>query len=451
MRSYFVFLILIAFSLSTYAQKIERKSLNVTVYNENLGVIKDTREMEIQQGISTIKITDVSELIDPTTVHFKLDGDVLEQNYQYDLANMSKIISKYIDKMITLIDDKGNKITGKLISGSTNNIVLRKDDGGLIMLPNLDNYRLSVDALPEGLITVPTLLCKVNSNQSAKQPIELSYQTAGMAWHAEYISVINDNDTKMDFNSWVSVQNTSGTSYPNANLKLVAGDINRAKEIDRYAMPLMKNVQLEAQSNFQEKAFFEYHIYHLQRPTTLANNETKQISLFEASNINIQKKYYYKAANFRTDQGPSNVAVVVEFENTKGNNLGMPMPKGKVRLYKSDGKNLEFIGEDFIDHTPKNETIKLKVGKAFDVLVDDNASMRKKISDKVEEITYEYKIHNRKDEDIVVYVEMPFWGYWEVLDANHKYNRKNANAAEFTVPVKKDSEEILRVVVRITY
>src|SRR4030066_306696 len=226
-----LFLILFTITISSYSQNPDQKSIAVTVYNANLGVVKDLREMDIKSGTSKIFLTDVAQFIDPTSVHIKINGDVIEQNYQYDLVSLDKILQKYIDKEIQLIGENNEFIEGKLLSAVGGQIVLEKKEGGLVMLPNLIKYRLSVGELPEGLITKPTLVWAINSNSSGKQDVEVSYQTSGMNWHAEYVAVLNENDTELDLNSWVSVENTSGTTYKDAKLKLVAGDINLVQDI----------------------------------------------------------------------------------------------------------------------------------------------------------------------------------------------------------------------------
>lgn len=449
--SFFVLIVslIIGLSYTNYSQENPSKSLNLTVYNNDLGVIRDVREIEFKNRTETIRITDVAEKIDPTSVHIKLNGTVLEQNYQYDLANMWKIMSKYIDKEITLIGD--NVITGTLLSVSPANIVLRNKDGGLLMLPKYEQYRVSVSALPEGLITKPTLVWMIEPDGTGKQDVELSYQTSGMNWHAEYVAVLNEDDTKMDLNAWVSVENQSGTTYKDAKLKLIAGDVNRiqAQQVNK-----MRYLKLESESaiqpgQFQEKEFFEYHIYEMQRPSTIANNETKQISLFEASNININKKFLYKSFGYNVEKGK--VEVVVEFLNSEKNNMGKPMPKGKVRLNKSDGKSLEFIGEDMIDHTPKDERVKLKVGDAFDIVAEEKMTETETLSDKVHDYGYEVKIKNRKKDNIEVEVERNLGLNWKILESSQKYEKKDAQTIIFKVPVKHDEEVTLSYKVRFTY
>ena len=457
-QSVFVSLLFLALSANyLLAQQADQKSVAVTVYNSNLGVVKDLRTINIKSGTSQIAVTDVAQFIDPTSVHISLNGEVIEQNYQYDLVSLDKILQKYIDKEIQLIGENSELIEGRLLSAFAGQIVLEKKEGGLLMLPNLSKYRFSVGALPEGLITKPTLLWTVNSPATGKQDVEISYQTSGMNWHAEYVAVLNSDDTELDLNSWVSVENKSGTTYKNAVLKLVAGDINLVKEQPMYdyrVQEMMVKSEGISQPQFQEKEFFEYHIYNLQRPTTLANNETKQISLFESRGVKAVKKYFYKSGQYGYYGNPSQtgkVSVVVEFENKEENNMGVPMPKGKVRMYKSDGSTLEFVGEDLIDHTPRNENVRLKIGEAFDVVVEDVQTENKKITDRVWEQAYEVKFKNRKKEDITVEVERFLGVNWEILNSSLVYEKKDAQNFIFKVPVPEDGETVLKYRVRYRY
>lgn len=450
-----IFIILTMFSLNIYSQENNHKSLYVTVYNDNLGVIRDIRSMDIMKGTSTIELTDVAQQIDPTSVHIKLNGEVLEQNYQYDLVSLDKILQKYVDRNIQLIDDKGETIEGKLLSSSSGQIVLQKKDGGLLMVPNVTKYRFSVGELPEGLITKPTLIWLVKSPSGGKQDVEVSYQTGGMKWHAEYVAVLNKEDSKLDLNSWVSIDNNSGTSYKNAHLKLVAGNVNRVQQGNIYPRGydgIQKQMTATVQQ-FQEKAFFEYHIYNLQRPTTLANNETKQISLFEVSGIKAVKKYFYRSGGYYYNQPNSQgkVAVIMEFENKKDNKLGIPMPEGKVRVYKSDGESLEFIGEDMINHTPKDEKVRLKIGDAFDITANEVQTDNRRISDKVSEQAYEITFKNHKSENVVIEVERFLGLNWEILSSSISYKKKDSQNIIFKVPVPKDGKTVLTFRVRYVY
>ena len=443
-------IILFSFIVLT-AQENNQKSVAITVYNNNLGVVKDLRLIDIASGISTIKLTDVAQHIDPTSVHIGIDGEVLEQNYQYDLVSIDKILKKYLDKNIQLINEKGELLEGKLLTANSNQIVLQKPNGGLLMLPNTNKYQISVGNLPDGLITKPTLVWMVKADDSGKQDVEVSYQTSGMNWHAEYVVVLNKDDTKLDLNSWVSVDNNSGATFKNAKLKLIAGDVNLVKpqyNNRQYKGNIAMTMDAVSSPQFEEKAFFEYHIYNLQRPTTLSNNETKQISLFDAENVEANKKYYYKGGSYYGNNSKGKVAVIIEFENSKANNLSVPMPKGKVRVYKSDGDAIEFIGEDLIDHTAKKEKVKLKIGEAFDITVKDVQTEHNKISNRVYEQEYEVTIKNRKDKKIIVDVERSLGLNWKIISSSLDFEKLNSQNILFKVPVKADGETVLKYKVR---
>ena len=459
MKSFALVILAVLFVLTgfVFGQSADQKSVSVTVYNQNLGVVKDLRNINISSGRSQIQITDVAQQIDPTSVHIKLNGEVLEQNYQYDLVSLDKILRKFVNQNIRLVGETNEIVEGKLLSALGGQIVIEKPEGGLTMLPNVNKYRFSVDYLPEGLITQPTLVWDVNSNSSGKQDVEISYQTGGMNWHAEYVAVLSKDDTKLDLNSWVSVDNQSGATYKNAKLKLVAGDINLVQ--DQYLKGGRQDVYMMekptvGEQQFMEKEFFEYHIYDLQRPTTIANNETKQISLFEASDVAAHKKFFYGRASSRwywNQSGQRKVSVIVEFENNEKYGLGVPMPKGKVRVYKSDGESLEFVGEDLIDHTPNKEKVKLKIGDAFDVVADEVQTENVQISTKVWEQEFEITFKNRKKEDIRIEVERNLGTNWEILKSSLEYKKKDAFTITFDVPVKKDSETKLTFRVRYRY
>lgn len=437
----------LALSLILSAQDYNRKEINLTIYNSNLGVVKDLREINIDKGTTEIKLSDVAKLIDPTSVHIKLDGNILEQNYQYDLVSTDKILQKYIDRDINLIDEDGNLISGKLLSVYGGQYVIQNPNGGLTLIPNIDKYKIKVESLPEGLITKPTLVWLVQSNNSGKKDVEVTYQTGGLSWSAEYVVLLNENDTKLDLNSWVSINNRSGASYKDANLKLIAGDINLVRTRDYPNMIKAQydaGVMMEAAPQFEEKSFFEYHIYDLQRKTNVLDNETKQIALFESDNVSINKKYLYLS-------GSNKVGVYVEFKNSSENNLGIPMPKGKVRVYKSDGESPQFIGEDMIDHTPKNEKLSLKIGEAFDITAEEKMTDSRKITNKINEQDYEITIKNRKEEAISVNIEKYFGLNWKITSSNFDFKKVDASKVEWILPVDSDNETILKFTVRYEY
>jgi hypothetical protein len=438
------------------AQTIEQKSIAVTIYNAGIGVIKDVRSIDLNSGVNKLAITDVSKKIDPTSVHIKLEGEVLEQNYQYDLVSLDKILQKYINKDVRVTGDSGRLIEGSLLSSIDSQLVIQKKDGLLALLPSISKYQVNVDKLPEGLITQPTLVWEVNFPSKSKQNVELTYQTEGLTWNAEYVAVLNDKDNKVDLKAWVSIENNSGTSYKNAKLKLLAGDVMFILPIgkpdnmvaDEFVTLDKKETVPEPENKFVEKPFFEYHVYDLQRPATINNNETKQISLFDVSDIPVIKGYFYKWEENYDDV--NNVSIVLELENKDKNNLGIPMPGGKIRLYKSDGDAAEFIGEDWIKHTAKDEKIRLQMGDAFDIISEETLLEEKQITKNISETTDQLKLRNHKDTDVIVDVEKTVYDNWDVINSNFKYEKKDANAITFKIPVRKDSESILKTTIRYT-
>jgi len=436
------------------AQEVNQKSVSVTIYNSDLGVVRDFRNIDVKRGRSKIEISDVAQQIDPSSVLIDLEGRVLEQNYQYDLVSLEKILKRYIGKDIQMIGENGELIEGKLLSPYGGQFVLQKKEGGLLMFPNLSKFQISVGELPEGLITKPTLVWLVESEKEGRQNTEITYQTKGLTWEARYVALLNENDTSMNLTAWVNITNNSGATYRDASVKLVAGDVNQIKETN-YSPRMKTQVLYDAVAapQFEEKEFFEYHIYKLQRNSTLANNETKQIQLFETKNINVNKMYYFDSRYGYGGQHDDfdNIEVIISFDNNEKNGLGIPMPKGKVQVNKSDGESVEFVGEDRIDHTPKNERIKLRIGEAFDILAKEVMTDNKRITNSVNEQTFEATFKNRKTEDVEIIYEKHLGLNWEILSSSFPYEKIDAFTVRFKIPVKKDSEEKMSIKVRYNY
>ena len=421
----------------------------ITVYNQNLALVKEGRTLDFQKGINPLRLTDVASAIDPTSVHFKLRGsdkiELLEQNYQYDLVSSDKILQKYLGNTVNVVMKNGDVVSGKFLSLSSGYMVLQLEDGAVRLINSLEMLSVSAPKLPEGLIITPTLEWLISSEISGKREAEISYLTSNISWHAEYIAQLDKDDKTLRLSAWVSLDNQSGKTYKDAKLKLVAGEINRI-------MPpqLAKGVMYESMAadasgrGFEEKTFFEYHLYTLQQPTTVANNETKQVSLFAPASTPVKKLYRYDAAPGNTD-----VNVVVTFKNAESAGLGMPIPAGKIRITKlDDDGSEEFVGEDAINHTPRNEEVELRVGNAFDVVAETNVVDSRRISDRVREETVEVKLRNRKTEDVSLNVRYRLYGDWQILESNFEYVKKNANQLEFTVPAKADTETVLKFRVR---
>ncbi len=421
------------------------QNVSVTVYNNNLGVVKEKRTVTLNKGKTRFYVSDVPTQIDPTSVHVKFDGTVLEQNYKYDLANRNAILRKYIDKNITLTDENGKSISGELVSLGGDDLVLAKKEGGLTVLSGLKKYKIELDALPKGFVTKPTLEYLVKSKRKGESEIELSYFTGGMSWSAEYVAVLNDDDTKMKLNSWVSIENNSGATFKNAKVKLVAGEVNRARDENPYPVYAMAKDFAEPESGIKERSFFEYHIYELPRRTTLANREKKQIAFFNAENIQVRKKYLYRSYVGNKMQ---NVKVTLEFKNDKANGLGIPLPAGKVRLFKKDGESLEFAGEDKIEHLAEGETVFLTIGKAFDVKGKTEELNRRKIAKGVYETEYKITILNAKNDAVTVETLQRFYGDWEILRSDAKYSKINSRTAKFEIEVPAKGKTSVKFTVR---
>lgn len=438
------FLVLL-FAISV-AQDVENY---ITVYNDNLGLVKQVRSVKVNLKNPVIEFKDVAASLIPTSVHLKSLTDsnfkILEQNFEYDLANADKILQKYIDHEVNIILESGELISGTLMSIAGRSYVLKTKDG-IKILPANDKMQISVKDLPEGLITRPTLIWLVSGVKNTSQKLEVSYLTNNISWDAEYVGVLNEKEDKIDVGAWVNINNQSGTAYQNAQLKLVAGEIHRADMVTPYAVE-RRTMGMEAKATgFEEKEFFEYHLYTLQRPTTVNNNQIKQISLFPNTTVSSSKRYVYDP---RKDS--KKIEVRVNFVNKKEYGLGLPLPKGIFRIYKQDDKSLEFIGEDRIEHTSRNEVVSLTIGNAFDIVGEKTITDRKKLSNRSEQQQIEIEIRNNKEKENieVVVVEYFYYLYWDIENSSFPFNKKSANKVEFTVPVKANDKAKLNY--QVTY
>lgn len=432
----------------------KRESVAVTVYNNDLGVVRDIRRADIRSGMNEIRLREVPSMIDPTTVKIGSPKHpdavtVIEQNYEYDLVSQYKLLEKYIDQQINVVDEKGVNIQGILLAVEHDKLTLSTPNG-ITMLPNLIRYSINVPKLPAGLITKPTLVWKLEGGSNlTNEPLEVLYQTRGMSWHAEYIAALSEDDKMLDLSGWVSIENNSGATFENAKLKLVAGALNRVRppQMPYYEDTYAGNLRAEKMASapqFEERGMFEYHLYDLQRKTTLQNNQVKQISLLEANGVAATKKYSYR--------GGRNVEITIDFENTEKNHMGMPLPEGIVRVMKKDKDgSLEFVGEDRIKHTPRDEKLTLKVGDAFDILGERIITDSRQMGQRSSQQTIEITLKNRKDQDVSIDVIETLGTNWEIMRNSHNFTKKDANTAVFPVAVKARSEQKVTFTVLYSY
>lgn len=459
-------MVVLLFSVATVEARTVSKStaddqvsIEVTVYNNNLGLIKDTRKLSLPPGEGELRFMDVASHIMPVTVHAKSlnrpeDFTVIEQNYEYDLINAEKLLDKYVGKKIKIIDwnkfqDRKDEVEATLLSNNQGQIYKIADE---IYLGH-PGYKV-LPEIPENLIAKPTLTWLYKNGSKGAHELEVSYLTGNISWKADYVVVLNKDDTSSDISGWVTLDNKSGATYNEARLKLVAGEVHRVEPA--YKARFLMEEDMAMAPGFEEKGFFEYHIYDLKRRTTIKDRQTKQLSLLEARDVGVQKELIvhgfkrYFTRHYRKLKQKQPVEVFIKFENSKDNNLGMPLPGGIMRLYKEDDDgSLQFIGEDRVEHTPKDEEVTLKVGEAFDVVVERVQTDYKVISSKIHESEWEITLRNHKEEDVEVGLVEPLYSDWEVLKNSHPFTKLDAFTIRFDVKVPRDKEVKVRYKIRV--
>ena len=441
-----------------------RTDLAITVYNQDLALVKDTRELALAAGESTLRFEDVAAKIDPRTVAVRSLTDpaklaVVEQNYVFDLISPEKLMDKYVGREVELVE------TDARLRGQTTKATLLSTNGGPVYQVGDRIHvghpgRVILPSLPEELYARPTLLWRLANSGAAKHKVEVSYLTGGVSWAADYVVVVNADDSRADLTGWVTLTNQSGTRYDDATLKLVAGQVNRTVEPEVLVREERMLARAAAPPKFAEEAFFEYHLYTLDRPATLADNETKQMRLLAGNDVGITKTFLIvgQPAWWRSRQGDLGhdvpVGVYVELKNAEANHLGMPLPAGTVRLYKQDkGGAQQFIGEDRIKHTPKDESVQLKVGEAFDVVATRTQTDYRAINVKPydAEVAFAIKIRNHKSEAVTVTLREPIRGEWKVVESSHQHTKVDAGTLGFDVSVPADGEVVVSYRVQVGF
>ncbi len=446
----------------------DQQAVAVTIYNDNLALVKDARRVRLERGFNQLAWREVSAQMRPETAQLRNVSNpagfrLQEQNFDFDLLTPQKLLEKYVGREVTVV--KVNPATGvetretASVLSTNGGVVLKFADRIETGVPG----RLAFEGVPDTLRDKPTLVISLVNPSAGTQNLELSYLTGGLSWRADYVAELNADDDQLDLNGWVTLTNQSGAAYPNAKLQLVAGDLNRvhdAQPLSRATMAMVAKADEAAE--MQQESLFEYHLYTLQRPTTLAENQTKQVALMSATRVPVKKEfllqgadYYYSGQHGEIGQ-KLKVSVFVDFQN-KGEGLGIPLPKGVIRVYKKDGQgNALFVGEDRIDHTPKNETVRLKLGEAFDVTADKKQTAFQKLAGSgrynyVFESAYEIVLKNAKPEAVTVTVREPMPGDWTMVSESQPHTKAASGTAEWQVKVPAEGQTTLTYRVRVRY
>jgi hypothetical protein len=450
---------------STLEDQVE---LAVTVYNSDIALVRDVRQIDLPRGTFDLEFQDIAATVNPATVHFRSLTEpgrvgVLEQNYEYDLLEPDKLLRKYVGREVTLVRNRqdGGVTREELIRArllSFNSAPVWQIGNEIVTGMHADHIRFP--ELPGNLHARPTLIWSLSNDGGARHRVEASYLAGKLQWNADYVLTVARDDRAADLDGWVTLTNGSGTAFTNAALQLVAGDLNRVRQVLGRAMEdRMELSRAAAAPQMSQEAFSEYHLYSVGRKTTINNNETKQISMLTGTGVPVQKRYVVngQAFYYRNVHNPGAplkdvVQVFYQVENEERAGLGMPMPAGIVRVYQADSRGgVQFVGEDRIDHTPKDETLNLKIGNAFDVVAERKQIDFQKIATNVYDVEFEVKIRNHKTSAVTVEVNEPIGGTWRVLSSTHEWTKTDAWAAQFQLPVAADGETVLRYRVRVTY
>lgn len=446
----------------------DQSDLSVTVYNSNLALVRDVRQIHLQSGVLPLRFEDVAASIMPATVHFRSLTDaaklsVVEQNYEYDLLDPQKLLQKYVGRELTVMRTEVDGTQTKWVSAKA--LLLADNSGGTVwrigdeIVTNAQPY--SFPDLPGNLYSRPTLVWTLDNRGTDAQKVEASYLTNNVSWSADYVLTVARDEKTADLDGWVTLVNNSGAAYRDAQLQLVAGDVHRTPQVieNERAMIAKDMVANAAGAQFEQENFSEFHLYTLTRRTSIQNNESKQISLLNGTNIPVEKylsvegqPYYYRNPQAIGNAVPQPVKVFYRFKNDEKSGLGMPLPAGTIRVYQGDSKGgLQFAGEDSISHTPKDEQLRIYVGNAFDVVCERKRTDYKRLAPDLFEMEYEISLRNHKDTATSVEVREPIGGDWEVLSSNYKWTKLDASTIGFQMSVQKDGSATLDYRVRVKW
>lgn len=446
-----------------------REAVALTVYNGGFAIVREVRAVPLARGVQAVRFEGVPARIEPQSlslVSLTAPGAlrVLEQNYQYNLIGSQSVLDAAVGQRIRITRETATGLvteTGTLISQPGQGRIVRLDDGRILVDPV---GTIELTALPPGLLSRPSLLWRLESDRAGVQRVEARFLTQGISWQADYVAVIGASEDTVDLTGWVTLANTSGATFDDASLQLIAGDVRRVQ-------PMRPEMMYEADAVYaaapvaraapQQEAFFEYHLYTFPTPTTIADRETKQLELLSAAGASVRRRLVVDASGGyfpfyrRTRPGAvgdeQSAAVVLELANTEANRMGMPLPAGTVRVYQADSRGaLQFVGEDRIEHTPQGETVRLYVGDAFDVVATRREVESRQVNRREREVTVEIEVRNRKETAAEVdVVERAFWGDWTITQSSHEHERLDARTAQFTVRLAPDETTTIRYTARL--
>jgi len=446
----------------------DQSELSLTVYNSDLALVRDVRSLELPRGTFDLKFMDIAATVNPATVHFRSLSEpsrvnVLEQNYEYDLLEPDKLLRKYVGRDVTLVRNRVDggttreeEVTARLLS--YNSAPVWQINGEIVTGLQADHIRFP--ELPGNLFARPTLIWSLSNQGATRHRVEAAYLATRLSWNADYVLTVARDDAAADLDGWVTVTNASGTQFRNASLQLVAGNVNRVRQVlGKMADLALERREMDAAPAMAQESFSDYHLYTLGRKTSINNSQTKQVSMLGATGFPVRKRYvvdgqafYYRNAQHPGSPLKDDVQVFYQFTNDAKAGLGVPMPAGVVRVYQADSRGgTQFVGEDRIDHTPKDETLNLKIGTAFDVVAERKQTDFQKIAANVYEMEFEVTLRNHKTAPVTVEVNEPIGGTWRMISSTLPYTKTDAWAAQFNVPVVADGNVTLRYRVRVTY
>lgn len=433
MKNFLTVIILLLFALPLLAEDW------LTIYNNDLSLVRSRFELELENGRQDINFSDITSRIDPSSVIVTGNGiRIAEQNFEYDLAGKWQIMAKYLDREVLIITKDQSRLTGILKFYSDNSIgIIEKGTERLLVISESETQWIQLAELPDNFYTKPTLHWSIIASKKAKYPVQMSYLTGGLSWDVTYNTVWDEKT--LQFNSWVTINNTSGKAFNDVMLKLIAGDINRVYSgyYGKRGSLISYDAGMAPESaapSFEEKAFHDFHMYTLDQKVSFANNQTKQLELYPPKNIKAYAEYQYPTY-------AANVKSIIKFKNTTDNGAGMPLPKGIIKVYKQDSDgNLEFIGEDSINHTSRNEEVSINTGTAFDLIASTRLKEQTQISKYITERLIQITLRNNSNKNKTIKVTHQLSPNTRIVEADYKYTIDNNDNVTFSIDIAPDKE-----------